>query len=149
MKRGDLQRVLRHAREVRRMLENQKKTGTGFNLRAGRWPKTLEGACGLAAIHLAIRLRKPESMRVGHFDCFCCDDGRVHHAWNVVGGFIVDITATQFIADCKRVHVVHTNSKDARRYRERMRGHEAAAFIDEWVYRDWKKLRSQLEGVVA
>jgi len=129
-----LDSAIRYARAIRRNLQ-----------RYGSWGPALGGACGLASIRLAIKLKDPKTLVLGDFIW----DGREHpHAWNLIDGHIVDITATQF--DCyaatkyPAIHVVHSRSRDARIYAQITRGLRAARRMDEWTYRGWRQLRETL-----
>jgi len=72
--------AIRESRRIRR------------NLVRAREDRYLSGDCGLASTLLAAAIRSPESLR-------CVDGGSGWHAYNVVDGTIIDITATQFNAD--------------------------------------------------
>ena len=146
MSRLDL--ALQHAKQIRRNLLRSK---SGYDPDGHRsWPRSLKGACGVAALQLAVRLGDPKTLCTGAFYVAAIDPwDRLHdHAWNLVGNYIVDITATQFACDggieYPAVHVVHRNSKEAFRYFFGKRGLKAAHELCQWEYKDADRLVAQL-----
>lgn len=73
--------AITHALRIRRLLLQ----GRRGKRRVGADREDLGGLCGLASIMLCERLGSVASLRLNDV-----------HAWNVVDGVIIDITATQF-----------------------------------------------------
>jgi hypothetical protein len=107
--------------------------------------RALHGDCGLASVRLAVELGLPDSLRFGVFmkwEKYAGRRGRRphEHAWNVVDGTIIDITATQF-ASLPAIYVVPVVETD--RYVEQKRGMTAARGMFNWDYPHWERLRRQ------
>lgn len=101
----------------------------------------LAGACGIAAIELAIQLRRPNSLRLGFFmkrERFMGHLGYYpnQHAWSVVDDHIIDVTATQF----GRFPAIHVVPIGHPRYVETANGLQAAGEIRKWDYPEWPAL---------
>jgi hypothetical protein len=105
-----------------------------------RTSRRLTGECGLASARLAIAIGDASSLRLG---CFMSERGDPSdHAWNVVDGWIVDITATQFGKKCPAIYLVPVMF--ATQYIESKRGSDAAWEMRTWDYPAWWKVMRQL-----
>lgn len=82
-KKHDLDNAIKQAKRIRRNLLRLCHPHSDEKLY--KFPHGLAGACGLASILLAIDLNDVSILR-----------GKAGHAWVVVSGHIIDITATQF-----------------------------------------------------
>lgn len=106
----------------------------------------LLGECGWASTLLAIELGDAAVLRTGFFfvqQTLLGKRGRYpnEHAWNVVDGLIIDITATQF----GRFRAVHIEDRaDSIRYREDTSGWNAVNEIASWGYRQYPRLARRL-----
>jgi len=91
-------RVRDHAYRVRRWVE--------FNcIKLGGHSPCLEGLCAIASAELWRRLRKDGiRAKLGH-----AQDEYEHHVFVIVDDHIIDITATQFNANCAKVEVRPVN----------------------------------------
>lgn len=97
-------------------------------LRLDGTPKNLAGACGLAALLMALALDNPRTLCTGFymkFETFLGKRGRFphRHAWCRVGTMIVDATATQFDRNNRAVHVARYDADP--RYLETSRAGDA------------------------
>ncbi len=112
--------------------------------------RRLEGQCGLASTKIALELGDARALRLGSF----IKQRRFwnhtfgpyphDHAWCLVDGVIIDVTATQF-GRFPAVYVINRN--DTTRYRETMAGVEAAQTMTGWDYPQWAQVLRQLRAV--
>jgi hypothetical protein len=77
-------------------------------------PRDLTGACGLAAMLIAVALGDARTLRTGFYlkcETFFGKRGSFphRHAWNCVGSMIIDVTATQFDRRNRSIHVIARN----------------------------------------
>lgn len=100
--------------------------------------RDLRGECGLASLRLARGLGDLNTLRLGLYMArertnAWAMRGRFPnpHAWNVIDGLLIDITATQFGVR-RAIFTAPVDTRDSQHYRRLAAGRKARAQIMEW-----------------
>ena len=116
-------------------IEQARKIRSYLVAKRGRFFKNLDGDCGLASLLLAQRLGDVRTLRVYEHRY---GGG---HAWNEIGGVVVDITATQFIGG----RGIYVGSRLDFHEKPTAKGSEAKVRLLRWDYSDepaWARIQA-------